>query len=82
MLTQVEAKMQVLTLPGYISICIFQFEYFVLCSFVLYSMVFCNRFVFECFVSNIRLLLKPPTYQIISFTVLIYFTSNVDSVIC
>ena len=37
-------------------------------------MVFCNRFVFECFVPNIRLLWTR-TYQIVGFTVLTYFTS-------
>ena len=41
---------------------IFQFEYFVLYSSALHSMVFCNRFVFECFVPNIQLLLKTRTY--------------------
>ena len=54
--------------------CIFQHEYFVLCSFLLYSMVFCNRFVFECLVPNIRLLLKARTYYVVDFT-----TSNLDS---
>ena len=33
---------------------IFQFEYFVICLFVWYLTVFCNRFVFECFVLNMR----------------------------
>ena len=36
------------------------------CSFVLYVMVFCNQFVFEHFVSNIRPVLK-------KYTVLAYF---------
>ena len=48
--------MKVYALPGYICICIFQFEYFLLCSFVLYLMVFCNQFVFEYFIPNIQLL--------------------------
>ena len=30
----------------------------IICSFVLYSMVFCDRFIFECFVPNIRLISK------------------------
>ena len=47
-------------------------------SFVLYSMVFCNRFVFECFVPNIRLLLKTRTY--VDFIVLRSFKWNLDSV--
>ena len=36
-------------------------------SFVLYSMVFCNRFVFQHFVPNIRLLLKTRTSVISLF---------------
>ena len=36
-------------------------EYFVFSWFVCYSMVFCNQFVFECFVPNIWLLLKTRT---------------------
>ena len=43
-------------------ISIFQFEYFIFRSFVWYSTVFCNRFAFECFVPNIRLLLNTCTY--------------------
>ena len=46
----------------YLRVSIFQFEYFVLCSFVWYSMVFCNRFVFECFLSNIWIVLKTRAY--------------------
>ena len=38
--------------PGCISICIFQFKCFALCSFVMYSMVFCNRFFFQMFCSK------------------------------
>ena len=64
--------MQVLTLPGYNSNCIFQFEYFELCLFVLYSMVFCDRFVSERFFQNIGLLLKARTYSVVDFTVLTY----------
>ena len=44
--------------------------------------IFCtllNRFVFECYVPNIRLISKAPTYQVIDFTVLKYFTLNLDS---
>ena len=44
------------------STCIFQFEYFVQSSFVLYSMAFRNQSIIEFFVSNIRLLLKEHTY--------------------
>ena len=40
-------ELQVLTLPDYICICIFQFEYFLLSSFILYSMVFCRRGFFS-----------------------------------
>ena len=40
----------------------FQYEYFLLSSFVSYSIFCCNQFVFECFVPNIRLLLKTRTY--------------------
>ena len=42
-------------------------------------MVFCNRFVFECFVPKIRLLLETHTYEVVYFTVLTYFTSDLDS---
>ena len=43
----------------YLHISILQFVFQqVLCSFVLYSTVFCNRFVFKCFVQKIPLLLK------------------------
>ena len=46
----------------YLHISILQFVFqHVLCSFVLYSMVFCNQFVSECFVPNIPLLLKTRT---------------------
>ena len=61
-------KLQVPTLSGHILyfatafFSIFQFEYFVFCSFVWYSMVFCNWFIFECFAPNIRLLFKTCTY--------------------
>ena len=41
-----------LTLPGYISIRIFQYKYFVLCSFVLYSIVFCKQTCFWMFCSK------------------------------
>ena len=44
----------------HISVLQFLFQH-VLFSFVLYSMVFCNRFVLECFVPNIPLLLKTRT---------------------
>ena len=40
----------------------FQFKYFALCSFVWYSIVFWNQFVFECCIWNIRLLLKIVIY--------------------
>ena len=39
-------NLQVLTLPGYFSVFIFQFEYFLLCSFVLQSAclrIFCSK---------------------------------------
>ena len=58
----VEAKTAKTSLPAYISICICQYQYFVLCLFVLYSMFFGNRLVFECFVPDIPLLLKARTY--------------------
>ena len=38
-------------------------------------MVFCNRFVFECFIPNIRLLLKTRNNYVVNFIVLTYFTS-------
>ena len=60
------------TVPGYISICIIQYEYFVLCSFVLFSMAFFNRFVFKYFVPKIRLLLKRRTYYVVDFMVWTY----------
>ena len=41
---------------------------------------FCTRFVFECVVLIIRLLSKTRTYEIDDFTVLAYFTPNLDSV--
>ena len=44
------AASKLLTLPGYISICIFKYEYFALCSFVLYSMVL---FLFNPLLSNV-----------------------------
>ena len=44
-------------LPGFYGISI-QIFCSLLCSFVLYSMVFCNRLVFECFVPNIWLLFE------------------------
>ena len=37
----------------------------------------CYRFVFECFVPNIRLLLTR-TYEVVDFTVLTYSTLSVD----
>ena len=74
-----QRAIHVLTLPGYISLCIFQFKYFVLCPFALYLMVFFNRFVFEYFVPNIQLHLKTRTYWVVDFTVLKYFTSNLNS---
>ena len=58
----VEAKTAKTSLPAYISICICQYQYFVLCLFVLYSMYFWNRLLFECFVPDIPLLLKARTY--------------------
>ena len=58
----------------------FQYEYFVLSSFVSYSIFCCNQFVFECFVPNIRLLLKTHTYYVVGFTVLTYFAWNLDLV--
>ena len=51
-----------------------------LCSFVLYAMVFRNHLDFECFVPSIRLLLKTGTYLVTDFTALTYFISNLDSV--
>ena len=36
------------------------------------------NFFFECFVPNIRLLLKTHTYEVVDLTVLTYFTSNLD----
>ena len=58
---------------------IFLFAYFssnILYSvhFILYSMVFCNRFAFKCFVPNIRLVLS------CWFHCVDYFISNLDSV--
>ena len=57
-----------------------------LTSIILHSVyLFCtrwsffNRFVVECFVRNIRLLLKTRTYEIVDFAVLTYFTLNSDS---
>ena len=44
----------------HISVLQFLFQH-VLFSFVLYLVVFCNRFVFECFAPNIPLLLKTRT---------------------
>ena len=41
---------------------------------------FLQSIVFECFVPNIRLLLKTGTYANVNFTVLTYFASNLDSV--
>ena len=49
-------NLKVLTLPGY-ALYFLTALYFVIYSFVWYLIVFCNRFVFECFVSKIRLLL-------------------------
>ena len=57
----------------------FPFPYFnsnILCSVHL----FCNRFIFEPFVAIIWLLLKTRTYQVVDFTVLTHFTSNLDTV--
>ena len=42
-------------------------------SFSYFAMLFCNRFVFECFVPNIRLLLKTRTYYVVHFTVFLYW---------
>ena len=62
----------------------FLFPYFVsnifTCSFILCLMIFGNRFIFECFIPNIRLPLKMRTYYVVDFTVLTYFTLNLDSV--
>ena len=51
-LTYQKQTLQILTLPGYISICIFQYEHFVPCLSVLYSLTFCNRFCFRMFCSK------------------------------
>ena len=48
----------------HVCISIFQFQYFVPCLFVWYSMVFCNRFVFE--VPNVLLFQKARTELLIS----------------
>ena len=69
-----EAKTTRLNLPCSISICMFQYEYFAFFSFVLYLMLFCNRFVFKCFVPNIQLPLKKRCYYVVDFTALGYFT--------
>ena len=45
----------------------------------LYSMIFCNWFIFECFVPNIWLLLKTCTYEVVDFTVLAYFALTLDA---
>ena len=64
--------------PTVSELCIFkfQFEYFILCLFVWYAMVFRNRFIFEYFFPNFGLLLKTCTYLVVDFTVMTYFTSN------
>lgn len=41
----------------------FQFKYFALCWFALYSKVFCNQFVFNCLVPNICLVFKAYAYH-------------------
>ena len=64
---------------GQLCISILQLEYFALCSFFLYFMVFYNQFFFKCFVSNIQLLLKVSTYHVVDFIVLTSFSSNLNS---
>ena len=79
-------KLQILTLPGYVSYFL-TVLYFYISARIFYNLLICfefdslffDRFVFECFVLNIRLLLTR-TYYVVDFKMLTYFTLSLDPV--
>ena len=77
------------TFDSFVFSYILLFEHFVLYSYVLYSIIFCNRlmlFVSESFIFFECLILQifdycwnyVPTYEVVDFTVLTFFTTNLD----